>query len=105
MEIFSNPAAAAILIPIVTGLTQKIKVETDRVQGITAVAVSLLLGVVGAFLFALHEHNDSLIEAAGVALFEGVFIGLAASGLYSGVNTTIKKVEPDPIPDSTVKQK
>jgi len=75
MEIITDAAAIAVIV----GLVQAIKNFGLELR--YAPLLSVFLGLGSAFLFP---------EATlGLTIFRGLVIGLSASGLYSGVKTTV----------------
>lgn len=67
-----------ILVPVVLGLTQAVKVA--GLDSRWAPLLAIIFGVCGAFLIA---------GVSGVAFIGGVVAGLTAAGLWSGTKTTI----------------
>jgi len=68
-----------ILVPIVIGL-----VEVAKRSGLAtkwSPVLSIFLGIAGAYLVGSYVSADTLLQ--------GIIVGLSASGLYSGVQTTI----------------
>lgn len=68
----------AILIPVIMGL-----VTVAKRTGLAtryAPALALVLGAVGGFFY---------IEGSTIGVLVGITMGLAASGAYSGVKTTV----------------
>lgn len=72
-ELFSFSAAAVALIPVTTGLIEVIK--RLGVDSKFAPVLSILSGVLLMFLTTV---------AWQAAIAQGIIVGLAASGLYSG---------------------
>ena len=66
----------ALLVPIVVGVVQVAK--KSGLASKWAALLSLVLGVGGTFLVVGH-----------LAVLEGLVVGLAASGLWSGVKATV----------------
>lgn len=69
----------AVLIPIVTGVVQAIKMA--GISSRFAPVLSLIIGIAGAFLIGGMDTVSALA---------GVVAGLSASGLFSGVKATFK---------------
>lgn len=72
-----SPALIA-LIPVIVALVQGLKQVADL--GRFAPLISWGLGIVGAFLFPTDAFSTTVMN--------GVLLGMAASGLYSGYRTT-----------------
>lgn len=68
-----------ILVPVVVGVTQVVKMSGLPTQWIPL--TSLVLGVLGAFLIGGWAFS-------GAVVLQGIIAGLSASGLWSGVKTT-----------------
>lgn len=76
-ELFSFGAVAVALIPVTTGIIEVIK--RLGLDSKFAPLLSILVGIALMFL---------TIVAWQVAVAQGIIIGLAASGLYSGTTRT-----------------
>lgn len=73
---------AVVIVPIVIALTQAIKLTgwiRDHYTPLVAIGIGVLIGWIG-------DHNN---PDWSVSLLSGVVYGLMASGLYSGVKTTM----------------
>jgi hypothetical protein len=79
--ISSISLGAAATVPIIVALTQIVKMM-GFVKDKYAPFISILFGILIAFLFA-HETGD-----ISANILSGILFGLAASGLYSGVQAT-----------------
>lgn len=73
---------AIVAVPIIIAIVQAVK-TTGYVPSKFAPLVSIIIGI-GVSFIANHENND-----LSQNLMHGVVYGLMASGLYSGVKTTI----------------
>ncbi len=81
-EILSNiTIGATATVPIVVALTQIVKVG-GWISPKFLPFVAILFGILISFLFA-HETGD-----ISANILAGILFGLAASGLYSGVQAT-----------------
>lgn len=78
METITFSPAIVVLVPIVIALTSLFKIYLGSRW---APLIALVLGIAGAFLFPT--------ATLGVTIISGIVIGLTASGLYSGVKTTV----------------
>lgn len=78
MEISVIPSELLILIPVTIGVVQVIK--ELGVQNRYAPLVSLVIGVAGVFLLG---------DISKAAIIQGLIVGLVASGLWSGVKTSL----------------
>jgi hypothetical protein len=76
---------AAVVIPIITAIVQAFKFWIDDKY---APFISMIVGIGITFLFA---HN-ALDDLSGTILL-GLLFGLAASGLYSGLQHTTKIIK------------
>lgn len=74
-----NLVTIAGAVPVVVGVVQAIK--TAGLPKRYAPLLSIVFGVVSAFVFPQETH--------ALTVFAGVGIGLMAAGLYSGVKATI----------------
>jgi hypothetical protein len=79
---------AAATVPIIVALVQVVKM-TGWVQSKYAPFVSIAAGILISFLLA-HETSDWSAN-----ILSGILFGLAASGLYSGVQTTAHAIKAD----------
>jgi hypothetical protein len=73
---------ALVIVPIVIAITQAIKLTgfvKDHFAPLVSIAVGILIGWMG------HHENPDL----STILLGGTIYGLIASGLYSGVKTTM----------------
>lgn len=73
---------AIIIVPIVIALVQAIKLTgwiPDHFSPLLAIAVGIIIGFLG------DHNNDDLT----LTILSGAIYGLIASGLYSGVKTTM----------------
>ena len=73
---------ALVIVPIIIAITQAIKLTgfvKDHFAPLVSIAVGILIGWIG------HNENPDLIDI----LLGGTIYGLVASGLYSGVKTTM----------------
>ena len=77
----SDLTGAAILIPIITGIVQAIKMIglKDKFAPVAALAIGAGLGVL------LRQNTETFTSA----VFSGLIYGLSASGLYSGLVHTL----------------
>lgn len=78
-SIVSYTEQFAILIPVIVGI-----VSVAKKAGLTtryAPILALVLGAVGGFFYIAADTTGVLV---------GITMGLAASGAYSGVKTTVK---------------
>ena len=73
---------ALVIVPIIIALTQAIKL-TGFVRDHFSPLVSILIGILIAWIG--HHENPDLIQV----ILGGTIYGLIASGLYSGVKTTM----------------
>lgn len=69
-----------IMVPVIVALVSGVK--QAGMDSRFAPILSIALGLAGFYLLGTGE--------LGPRLFEGLIAGLSASGLYSGVKTTIK---------------
>ena len=74
-------ANSLVIVPIVIAVVQALKLM-PWFKDHYAPLVSIAIGIVVGFL---ADHNDDL----GGTILSGVIYGLIASGLYSGVKTTM----------------
>lgn len=70
--------AFMFLVPVVVGVTHVLK-GVGISSRYTPLA-SLILGVVGSYIFVSQDIN---------AISQGIVVGLTASGLWSGVKSTV----------------
>ena len=70
-----------VLVPLVLGVTQVIKMTVGHGKRYTPI-VSLVLGMGGAVLIGAFDSTS---------LVQGIIVGLSASGLYSGSKATISE--------------
>lgn len=84
IEVFENPAIATLLVPLVISLVQAAKLKLS-LDGVKAFALSIGLGIAGAFAIVLKDQFDVI-----QTIWEGLFIGLSASGFYSGFKSAKK---------------
>lgn len=77
----SDLSGAAILIPIITGIVQALKMVglKDKYAPVAALAIGAGLGVL------LRQDAETFTSA----VFSGLIYGLSASGLYSGLVHTL----------------
>ena len=75
-------ATIASLLALVVGLTQVVKISLPEKLQKLAPVVSLVFGLGLAFLFVSDTRE---------AVWTGLFIGLSASGLYSGSKALLSK--------------
>jgi ABC-type Fe3+-siderophore transport system permease subunit len=81
-EILSSiTLGATATVPVVVALTQIVKM-LDWVNPKFMPFISILMGVIVAFLFA-HDSRDYSAN-----ILAGILFGLAASGLYSGLKAS-----------------
>ena len=73
--------SVAVAVPIVIGLTEVIK-KTINIPDRFNPIIALFLGIMSGF--AIYRYD------IGFAVFNGVIIGLSASGLYRGTEVVIK---------------
>ena len=76
-------ANAIVIVPIIIALVQAIKLTgfiPDHFSPLLAIAIGILIGWLGD-----HDNPDF-----SVTLMSGVVYGLMASGLYSGIQTTMR---------------
>ncbi len=77
-------AGFLILVPVVLGVVQVIKMSGLPVRW--APLLSLILGIGGAFLIGGATHSQEILQ--------GIIVGLAACGLWSGASTTFSPAVP-----------
>lgn len=75
-------ANAIVIVPIVIALVQAIKL-TGKVPDHFSPLISIIIGILVGFL-ADHDNPE-----LSTTLLSGVVYGLMASGLYSGIRTTM----------------
>ena len=76
-------ANAIVIVPIIIAIVQAIKLTgkiPDHFSPLLAIVVGVLIGWIG-------DHDTLDLSAT---LLSGVVYGLMASGLYSGIQTTMK---------------
>jgi hypothetical protein len=78
VSLVSLSAISIALIPVVLGLVSIVKMYVDSKW---APLAALALGVATAFFVPA--------ASVGLTVLQGILVGLAASGLYSGVKTTV----------------
>ena len=84
----------AVVVPVIVAIVQAIKM-TGRVPDKYAPIASILVGIGLAFI------AHSAATAMGQVILSGVMYGLMASGLYSGIKTTM----PTPSPTAQAKKR
>src|SRR6476646_6639167 len=82
------------IVPVFVAIVQAIKM-TGRVPDKYAPIASILVGIIIAFV----SHGTA--TTMGQTILSGVMYGLMASGLYSGIKTTM----PTPSPTAQAKKK
>jgi hypothetical protein len=82
MDILSSLTSATAIVPVIVAIVQAFKM-TKWVKEEYAPFLAIGVGILVALLLA----NDFRAEWSGVIL-TGILLGLASSGLYSGVKTT-----------------
>jgi len=88
----------SIFIPVITALVEAVK-RAFNLDARFLPMLSMIFGIIVAFLVQGQVVFGNTIEAMNipVAIFMGIVLGLASSGLYSGFNSlayaakTIKK--------------
>jgi hypothetical protein len=78
---------AIVAVPIIVALVQAVKMTgfiSNKFMPLVSIGIGIIIGVV-----ANHDFNDF-----SGAIMTGIMYGLMASGLYSGLRTTIKE-QPD----------
>lgn len=80
--------ASAATVPIILSIVQVIKM-TGWIDAKYAPIVSIVVGILVAFL--LGQDTNSISGN----ILSGILFGLAASGLYSGVETTSHAIKAD----------
>ncbi|HSW76121.1 MAG TPA: holin [Candidatus Saccharimonadales bacterium] len=90
---------AAVVIPIITAVVQAIKL-TGFVKDRFTPFVSMVVGILITFLLAHHALDD----ISGSVLL-GILFGLAASGLYSGLQHTVAIIKADKLEKQQKQQK
>lgn len=80
-DFLSSLTGAVAVIPIIVAIVQAIKMGFPKLDNRYAPLLSMVIGIVVAFL--LKHNADTLTNV----ILEGVLYGLSASGLYSGVQT------------------
>lgn len=89
-DLFNNIAlSSAVVIPVIVALVQVVKM-TGWLQDKFAPIVSIVMGIILAFLLA-----QNIILNFSSTILAGILYGLSASGLYSGVRTTSKAIQLD----------
>lgn len=83
LDIPTITANAVVVVPIIVAIVQAIKM-TGKVPNQFAPLASIAVGVVIGFL---AHHNSADLTST---ILSGAMYGLMASGLYSGVKTTIQ---------------
>lgn len=86
--ISSITLGAAATVPIIVALTQVVKM-TGIIPDKYAPFVSIALGILISFLLAHDTHDMS------ANILAGILFGLAASGLYSGMQATSAAIKSD----------
>lgn len=71
----------AVAVPIIVALTQAVKMVGVPKKFIAL--VSVFIGVLFFYVLGLGELNERILD--------GIVAGLTASGLWSGVKSTVKK--------------
>jgi Bacteriophage A118-like holin, Hol118 len=84
--ISSITVGAAATVPIILALVQMVKL-TGWVQDKYAPFISILFGILISFLLA-HDSRDMSAN-----ILAGILFGLAASGLYSGMQATAHAIK------------
>jgi len=69
-----------ILVPVVVGVVQAVKLTGVSTNYIPTLAI--LLGILGVY-------SASGFMFSGMMVIEGIVVGLSAAGLYSGVKATV----------------
>lgn len=89
-DIISNfTLEAAAIIPIITAVVQAFKM-TQWVKDKYAPFLAMLVGIGITFLLA-HDASNNISSL----ILSGILFGLASSGLYSGLQTTVKAIKMD----------
>lgn len=76
-------ANAIVIVPIIIALVQAVKLTgyiPDHFSPLLSIVIGILIGWIG-------DHDNPDLTAT---LLSGVVYGLMASGLYSGIQTTMK---------------
>lgn len=75
---------ALVAVPVIVALTQAVKMTnfiSHKFMPLVSIGIGIIIGMV-----ANHDLNDF-----STSIMSGVMYGLMASGLYSGVKTTLKE--------------
>jgi hypothetical protein len=83
LDLTTINASALVVVPIIIALVQAIKL-TGFIDQKYSPLISLGIGIIISFL-ANHDTGDM-----SLTILSGVMYGLMASGLYSGVKTTMQ---------------
>jgi len=83
LDLTTVNASALVVVPIIIALVQAIKL-TGFINDKYSPLISLGIGIIISFL-ANHDTGDM-----SLTILSGVMYGLMASGLYSGVKTTMQ---------------
>ena len=98
-ELFSNIAvSSAAIVPVIVALTQVVKM-TNLIKDRFAPIVSILLGILLAFLVV---HNGPYTW--GNILLTGILYGLSASGIYSITVSTRNTIKMDRMKKDKIKR-
>jgi len=83
LDLTTINASALVVVPIIIALVQAIKL-TGWVNEKYASLVSLAVGIIISFI-SNHDSGDM-----SLTVLSGILYGLTASGLYSGVKSTMQ---------------
>jgi hypothetical protein len=76
-------ASAVVVVPIIVAIVQAIKLTNWKGMDRFAPLISIGVGIIIGFL---ADHNNADLTAT---ILSGAMYGLMASGLYSGLKTTM----------------
>jgi uncharacterized membrane protein (DUF441 family) len=85
MDINSLMNNSIVLVPLILAVVQGVKLIAPNLSR-WAPLISILIGIIFSWLFATGDE----IVTLKTVLAGGVLAGLSASGLYSGLATTMK---------------
>jgi hypothetical protein len=80
-DFLSSLTGAVAVVPIIIALVQVIKMTMPKLDSRFAPILSIVMGILVAFLLKHDTQNLTNV------ILEGVLYGLSASGLYSGITT------------------
>lgn len=78
-----------VLIPLVTGLVQGIKMLMPERAFKWCPFISIAVSILLSLLFTNSDNGYNMQQA----ISQGLIVGLGASGLYSGLKTTVQNGE------------